>query len=118
MHVTLRYYGATSPEQLASLLAQELGPARGEAPLLHATKIDGFPEARRARVVFVALSDDACELDAATSEFQRLHITRVLERAHGNREAAAKLLGLSPALVERAEAFLHGEDRNEEDPCR
>lgn len=32
--------------------------------------------------------------------------------------AVARLLGLSPALVERAETFLHGEDRNEEDPCR
>jgi DNA-binding NtrC family response regulator len=45
--------------------------------------------------------DSACELAAAVSAFERAHIARVLIRARGNREAAARLLGLSPATLYR-----------------
>jgi len=45
-----------------------------------------------------------CELERATLAFQRDHIARVLEHVGGNREAAAKALGLSPATFYR---YLH-----------
>jgi DNA-binding NtrC family response regulator len=48
------------------------------------------------------LSVDApADLDQATLAFQRVHIARVLARVNGNRDAAAKLLGLSPATLYR-----------------
>jgi DNA-binding NtrC family response regulator len=40
-------------------------------------------------------------LERAVLAFQRKHIARVLLRAQGNREAAAKMLGLSPATLYR-----------------
>ena len=40
-------------------------------------------------------------LERATLAFQRRHVARVLGRAQGNREAAAKLLGLSSATLYR-----------------
>ncbi|MCL2725186.1 MAG: response regulator [Polyangiaceae bacterium] len=45
--------------------------------------------------------DEACNLERATLGFQRIHIARVLDRCHGRRDAAAKLLGLSPATFYR-----------------
>jgi DNA-binding NtrC family response regulator len=45
--------------------------------------------------------DGACNLEGATVAFHRRHIARVIDRAGGNREAAAKLLGLSPATFYR-----------------
>ncbi len=45
-------------------------------------------------------SDDA-NLERATIAFQRGHIARVLDAVDGNREAAAKLMGLSPATLYR-----------------
>jgi len=47
-----------------------------------------------------ALDEDP-NLDRAVLAFQRRHIARVLGRAQGNREAAAKMLGLSPATLYR-----------------
>jgi len=47
------------------------------------------------------LDDDACDLERVTNDFHRHHIARVLDRTGGNREAAAKLLGLSPATFYR-----------------
>jgi DNA-binding NtrC family response regulator len=46
-------------------------------------------------------SDEACNLETATRDFERVHIARVLARTAGNREAAAKLLGLSLATLYR-----------------
>ena len=46
-------------------------------------------------------TDAACNLESATVAFHRDHIARVIDRAGGNREAAAKLLGLSPATFYR-----------------
>ena len=46
-------------------------------------------------------SDDACQLERATLNFHRQHIARVLDRCGGSRDAAAKLLGLSPATFYR-----------------
>lgn len=46
-------------------------------------------------------SDDACNLEQATLAFHRQHIARVLDRAGGNRDVAAKLLGLSSATFYR-----------------
>ncbi|MCU0659672.1 MAG: sigma-54 dependent transcriptional regulator [Polyangiaceae bacterium] len=46
-------------------------------------------------------SDQECNLEAAALSFERAHIAHVLQRARGNREAAAKLLGLSPATLYR-----------------
>ncbi len=47
---------------------------------------------------------ERCELERATLAFQRDHIARVLDLVGGNREAAAKALGLSPATFYR---YLH-----------
>lgn len=47
------------------------------------------------------LEEVGSDLEAATVAFQRLHLTRVLEQVGGNREAAAKLLGLSSATFYR-----------------
>jgi DNA-binding NtrC family response regulator len=46
-------------------------------------------------------SDDECNLERAVLTFQRAHIARVLDRTHGARDAAARLLGLSPATLYR-----------------
>ena len=46
-------------------------------------------------------TDAACNLEGATVAFHRDHIARVIDRAGGNREAAARLLGLSPATFYR-----------------
>jgi DNA-binding NtrC family response regulator len=46
-------------------------------------------------------ADEDPNLERAVLAFQRRHIARVLGRAQGNREAAAKLLGLSPATLYR-----------------
>ena len=47
------------------------------------------------------LADEACDLSRAVLGFERKHIARVLTRTKGNRDAAAKLLGLSPATLYR-----------------
>jgi DNA-binding NtrC family response regulator len=45
--------------------------------------------------------EEACNLERATLGFQRAHIVRVLDRCRGRRDAAAKMLGLSPATFYR-----------------
>ena len=45
--------------------------------------------------------EETCNLERATLLFQRQHIAKVLDRSGGSREAAAKLLGLSPATFYR-----------------
>jgi two-component system response regulator AtoC len=47
------------------------------------------------------VTDEACNLGRATITFHRKHIAAVLDRTGGNREAAAKLLRLSPATLYR-----------------
>jgi DNA-binding NtrC family response regulator len=47
------------------------------------------------------LGEEGCNLERSTLAFQRDHVMRVLDQAEGNREAAAKLLGLSPATLYR-----------------
>ena len=56
------------------------------------------------------LTDAACNFERAVLAFQRDHLIRVLGRANGNREEAAKLLGLSSATFYRylARAGLKG----------
>jgi DNA-binding NtrC family response regulator len=46
-------------------------------------------------------TDEACNLEVATVRFQRGHVASVLERVAGNRDAAGRLLGLSPATFYR-----------------
>lgn len=48
-----------------------------------------------------SLSLEACALAPAILGFERQHIARVLDQTQGNRDAAAKLLGLSPATFYR-----------------
>jgi DNA-binding NtrC family response regulator len=48
-----------------------------------------------------SLEGGGANLERATLAFQRGHIARVLDTTEGNREAAAKLLGLSPATLYR-----------------
>jgi DNA-binding NtrC family response regulator len=48
-----------------------------------------------------AVAEEDPHLERAVVAFQRRHITRVLGRAQGNRETAAKMLGLSPATLYR-----------------
>jgi DNA-binding NtrC family response regulator len=56
------------------------------------------------------LSPEACNLENAVLAFQKQHLARVLRQTKGNREAAAKLLGLSSATFYRylARANLKG----------
>ncbi len=61
---------------------------------------DGEPRPKSEPEAF-ALEEVGSDLEAATVVFQRLHLTRVLEQVGGNREAAAKLLGLSSATFYR-----------------
>ena len=46
-------------------------------------------------------ADGELRLDSATVAFQCGHIAKVLDQTQGNREAAAKRLGLSPATLYR-----------------
>jgi hypothetical protein len=48
-----------------------------------------------------APAEDDPNLERAVLAFQRAHIARVLDRVGGNREAAARALGLSPATFYR-----------------
>jgi DNA-binding NtrC family response regulator len=73
-------------------LPTELGVAPAPAPLA-----DAAPAAPARDFA----SDDDCNLERAVLSFQRDHIARVLDRAHGARDAAARLLGLSPATLYR-----------------
>jgi transcriptional regulator with GAF, ATPase, and Fis domain len=41
----------------------------------------------------------ADSLSAARDQFERHHIRGVLNRVHGNRAEAAKILGVSPAVL-------------------
>ncbi len=56
------------------------------------------------------LSPEECNLESAMLAFQKQHLARVLRQTRGNREAAAKLLGLSSATFYRylARAQLKG----------
>ena len=64
-----------------------------------------FVEAATAPQVSPAAPDFAndaeCNLERAVLDFQRAHIARVLDRARGARDTAARLLGLSPATLYR-----------------
>jgi DNA-binding NtrC family response regulator len=63
---------------------------------------DAAPTSRDARDARDApLQAEEANLERATLAFQRGHIARALDAAEGNREAAAKLLGLSPATLYR-----------------
>jgi DNA-binding NtrC family response regulator len=76
---------------------------------LHAIETDGGgdgdalgPHERSAAETTTAtLTPDACQLAPAILAFERDHIARVLRQTQGNRDAAAKLLGLSPATLYR-----------------
>lgn len=59
MHVTLRFYGPTTPAQLAALREGTLATVGAGAPEISviARGVDGFPRAAKARVVVVALED-------------------------------------------------------------
>lgn len=63
--------------------------------------LEDVPEPPRPDLNSLPESDEECNLEAATRAFERAHITHVLQRARGNREAAAKLLGLSSATLYR-----------------
>lgn len=77
--------------------------------------------------ISISLPVDDGHLARATFAFQRQHIARVLDRAEGNREAAARLLGLSPATfyryLQKVGLKGYGADRgagsvgSSEDPC-
>jgi len=63
---------------------------------------ESLPEASTPTIALPAVArDEDCNLDRAVLQFQRAHIASVLDRVHGSREAAAKLLGLSPATLYR-----------------
>src|SRR5690606_23871502 len=47
------------------------------------------------------LHEDDCNLERAMSAFERKHIASVLATCEGNRETAARLLGISPATLYR-----------------
>jgi DNA-binding NtrC family response regulator len=71
-------------------LPVELGSGTSDAP----------PVSTPSAAVAPAEEEDP-NLERAVLAFQRKHIARVLRRAQGNREAAAKMLGLSPATLYR-----------------
>jgi DNA-binding NtrC family response regulator len=59
------------------------------------------PRAQTATHTGAAPVEVDSDLDQATLAFQKIHIARVLDSTDGNRELAAKLLGLSPATFYR-----------------
>jgi DNA-binding NtrC family response regulator len=58
-------------------------------------------EARALREDDEDLTTEQCNLERAVGAFERRHVERVLRKAAGNRELAAKLLGLSSATFYR-----------------
>jgi DNA-binding NtrC family response regulator len=78
------------PAELAAPQARAHDDAHDEGAARH-----------RASVAIELTSDEACNLENATVAFHRDHIARVIDRAGGSRDAAAKLLGLSPATFYR-----------------
>ncbi len=82
-------------------LPTEIGVAAGDA---------GASPAEVAPAGDGPLSEDACNFERAVLGFQRRHLARVLRQVNGNREAAARLLGLSSATLYRylARAGLKG----------
>ena len=91
--VILASDGTVTPDDLPT----ELGVESGAAGPISAPA--SFPGGNV--TALQPLTDDACNFERATLGFQRQHIARVLDRAGGNREAAARLLGLSPATFYR-----------------
>lgn len=81
------------PIELGAATSANTGPCAGAA------EAEARDEA--AAPPLVLRSDEACNLEHATVACQRKHIAAVLDRAGGSREAAAKLLGLSPATFYR-----------------
>ncbi|CAN5732976.1 sigma 54-interacting transcriptional regulator [soil metagenome] len=83
---------AITPVDLPAELAAATGAADDAEPRGEAGREAASPE---------LATDESCNREHATVAFQRSHIARVLDRAAGNREAAAKLLSLSSATFYR-----------------
>lgn len=80
-------------------LPTELGAAPTSARGAASPEVESRADAAAGPLVL--LTDEACNLEHATVAFQRRQIAAVLDRTAGHREAAAKLLGLSPATFYR-----------------
>lgn len=62
MHVTARFFGSVEdPAPLVALVPRLVRPS----PIVRATRVDAFPDLRRARVLVVALEDDGTLAEVA-----------------------------------------------------
>ena len=91
LQVLMRYEWKGNVRELSNVLERALILCQGDR-----LTVDNLPRdvASRAPTMPTPLKD-------AIAEFERRHIAWVLELAGGNRERAAKLLGLSPATLYR-----------------
>ncbi len=71
MHATVRFFGDVDDERLAKLVAivPGLASTRTEAPRVRVTRVDAFPDLRRARVLVLPLEDDGA-LAAIAAEIE------------------------------------------------
>ncbi|MFO0661363.1 MAG: sigma-54 dependent transcriptional regulator [Polyangiaceae bacterium] len=79
----------------AADLPLELSALNGDTHMTETTSRPPAPEETTQE------SEENLELARAVLSFERRHIAKVLTRTGGNREAAARLLGLSPATLYR-----------------
>ena len=104
MELLCRYRWPGNVRELSNVLERAVilssGETLGRADL--PAELGGTPPASTPPPASVTETEpEALDLETATHSFQRHHVARVLDRASGNREAAAKLLGLAPATFYR-----------------
>ncbi|MEZ4340448.1 MAG: sigma-54 dependent transcriptional regulator [Sandaracinaceae bacterium] len=92
MQRLLRYRWPGNVRELSNVIERAVLLAEGEI-----VRLEDLPEEIRG----VALDEDEARLDRALEGFERRHIAGVLTSCDGNREAAAKLLAVSPATLYR-----------------
>jgi DNA-binding NtrC family response regulator len=92
MQCLLRYHWPGNVRELSNVIERAVLLAEPDS-----IRVEDLP----AEFQGSALDEEQCRLDVAVASFERRHIASVLSRCGGNRERAARALGISPATLYR-----------------
>lgn len=109
MHATVRFLGDVDDERLAKLVALVPGlvPGRTDAPRVRVSRVDAFPDLRRARVLVLPLEDEGA-LAAAHDELEDHLVALGFEREKRGYRAHLTLARFrEPADVRKSIAGVH-----------